>query len=54
MNFNQRFPKDDDIWMYSNPQRAQLKALRIFGKSAILYRSKAKIKNMRYISQMVK
>ncbi len=44
MNFNQRFPKDDDIWMYSNPQRAQLKALRIFGKSAILYRSKAKNK----------
>jgi hypothetical protein len=30
--------------MYSNPQRAQLKALRIFGKSAILYRSKAKNK----------
>ncbi len=44
MNFNQRFPKDDDIWIYSNPEQAQINAFRILGKSAILYRSKAKNK----------
>jgi hypothetical protein len=44
MNFDQRFPKDDEIWIYSNPEQAQINAFRIFGKSAILYRSKAKNK----------
>ncbi len=44
MNFQQRFPKDDDIWIYSNPKEAQVKAHRILGQSATLYRSKAKNK----------
>jgi len=44
MNFQERFPQDDDIWMYSNPREAQEKAFKIYGKDAILYRSKAKNK----------
>jgi hypothetical protein len=44
MNFQERFPEDDDIWMYSNPREAQEKAFKIYGKNAILYRSKAKNK----------
>ena len=38
------FPKNDNIWIYSNPKEAQLKAHRILGQSATLYRSKAKNK----------
>ena len=44
MNFQQRFPEDDDIWMYSDPQVAQMKAFKKYGPTAILYRSKAKNK----------
>jgi hypothetical protein len=44
MNFQERFPEDDDIWMYSNPREAQQKAFQIYGKDAILYRSKSKNK----------
>jgi hypothetical protein len=44
MNFQERFPQDDDIWMYSNPREAQEKAFKIYGKDATLYRSKAKNK----------
>jgi hypothetical protein len=44
MNFQERFPQDDDIWMYSNPREAQQKAFKIYGKDAILYRSTAKNK----------
>jgi hypothetical protein len=42
MNFQERFPSDDDIWMFSNPQTAQQKAFKIYGPTAVLYRSKAK------------
>lgn len=42
MSFQVRFPEDDDIWLYSNPKEAQRKAFKIYGKSAILYRSKTK------------
>ena len=42
MSFQERFPNDDDIWLYSNPKEAQRKAFKIYGKSALLYRSKAK------------
>lgn len=49
MNFQQRFPADNDIWMYSNPQVAQMKAHQIYGQTAILYRSKAK--NKKYAIQ---
>jgi hypothetical protein len=44
MNFQERFPQDDDIWMYSNPREAQEKAFRIYGKDALLFRSKTKNK----------
>ena len=44
MNFQQRFPPDDVIWDYSNPLEAQQKAFKIYGPTAILYRSKAKNK----------
>ena len=44
MNFQKRFPSDDDIWMYSDPKRAQAKAFEIYGPTAILYRSKSKNK----------
>ena len=44
MNFQQRFPADNDIWTWSNPLTAQEKAFRIYGPTAILYRSKAKNK----------
>jgi hypothetical protein len=44
MNFQQRFPVDDDIWMYSNPNEAQRKAFKIYGPTAILFRSRTKTK----------
>lgn len=44
MSLQQRFPSDDDIWTYSNPIIAQQTAFKIYGPSAILYRSKAKNK----------
>ena len=44
MNFQERFPSDDDIWSYSNPTVAQQNAFKKYGKTAILYRSKAKNK----------
>ena len=50
MNFQQRFPSDDPIWDYSNPQIAQQKAFQIYGKDAILYRSNAKNKKYAIIN----
>jgi hypothetical protein len=44
MNFQERFPETDEIWMYSNPREAQQKAFQIYGKDAILFRSNAKNK----------
>ena len=44
MNFQQRFPADDPIWDYSNPQVAQTKAFKIYGPSAVIYRSQTKNK----------
>jgi hypothetical protein len=44
MNFQERFPPDDDIWMYSDPRRAQSKAFEVYGPNAILFRSKTKSK----------
>ena len=44
MSFQERFPDDDKIWLYSNPKEAQRKAFEVLGKSAILYRSNAKNK----------
>jgi hypothetical protein len=51
MSFQERFPEDDDIWMYSNPAEAQRKAFEIYGKSAILYRSNAKNKKYAILDQ---
>jgi hypothetical protein len=42
MNFQKRFPPDDDIWTWSNPLIAQQNAIRFYGSSAILYKSKVK------------
>jgi hypothetical protein len=50
MNFQQRFPPDDDIWMYSNPQEAQSKAFKIYGPTALLFQSKAKTKKYAIIN----
>ena len=50
MSFQERFPEDDDIWMYSNPEIAQRKAYRLYGDKAILYRSKAKNKKYSIIT----
>ena len=50
MNFQQRFPSDDVIWDYSNPLEAQQKAFKIYGPTAILYRSKAKNKKYSIIN----
>jgi len=50
MNFQERFPPTDEIWMYSNPREAQQKAFQIYGKDAILYRSKAKNKKYSIIN----
>jgi len=50
MNFQQRFPSDDEIWTWSNPLTAQEKAFRLYGPTAILYRSKAKNKKYAIIN----
>ena len=50
MSFQQRFPENNAIWDYSNPIEAQKKAFQIYGKSAILYRSKAKDKKYSIIN----
>lgn len=50
MNFTQRFPKNDDIWMYSDPEKAQRKAFQVYGHNAVLYRSKTKNKKYYIIS----
>ena len=54
MNFQQRFPEDDDIWMYSNPNEAQRKAFKIYGPTAILYRSRTKNKKYFIINPLGK
>lgn len=50
MNFQERFPPTDEIWMYSNPLKAQKNAFRDYGKDAILYRSKTKNKKYSIIN----
>lgn len=54
MDFQKRFPSDDVIWEYSNPLEAQQKAFKIYGPTAILYRSKAKNKKYSIISPLGK
>ena len=44
ISLNKRFPKQDPIWIYSNPKLAQQKAFETLGPEAILNRSKAKNK----------
>jgi len=39
-----RFKRNDDIWDYSNPEKAQNKAFRWLGKKGILFRSTRKDK----------
>jgi hypothetical protein len=50
MNFQERFPPDDGIWMFSDPRRAQAKAFEVYGPTAILMRSKTKDKKYSIIS----
>jgi hypothetical protein len=50
MNFSTKFEPTDEIWMYSNPQEVQKKAFEIYGKDAIIYRSKAKNKKYSIIN----
>ena len=54
MNFQERFPPTDEIWMYSNPLKAQQNAFRDYGRDAILYRSKAKNKKYAIINPIGK
>jgi len=44
ISLNKRFPKQDPIWIYSNPKLAQQKAFQTLGPEAILNRSKTKNK----------
>lgn len=44
MSLYERFPPDDDIWIYSDPSIAQQTAFKKYGPNAVLYRSKAKNK----------
>ena len=44
MNFNERFPKNDPIWEFSNPETAQKKAYYIYGNNAMLFRSETQDK----------
>lgn len=50
MSLQERFPKDDDIWTYSNPIIAQQTAFKKYGPTAIIYRSKAKNKKYAIIN----
>ena len=43
-SINKRFPKQDAIWLYSNPKIAQQKAIQYLGSDALLIRSKTKNK----------
>ena len=52
MNFQQRFDPTDEIWMYSNPLKAQKNAFRDYGSDAILYRSKAKNKKYFMVTRL--
>jgi len=54
MNFQERFPPDDDIWMYSNPQEAQQKAFKLYGPSALLFKSRAKTKKYAILNPLGK
>ena len=44
MNFTERFPRTNDIWLFSNPEKAQRKAFQIYGPNAVIYKSQAKNK----------
>ena len=44
MSFQDRFNEYDAIWDYSNPLTAQKQAFKIYGPTAILYRSGTKNK----------
>lgn len=50
MSLYDRFPIDDEIWIYSNPVIAQQTAFKKYGSNAILYRSKAKNKKYSIIN----
>jgi hypothetical protein len=50
MSFNERFDEYDAIWDYSNPLKAQQQAFKIYGPTAILYRSRAKNKKYAIVS----
>ena len=50
MNFQDRFPSDDKIWDYSNPQIVQVRAFKIYGPTAVIYRSKTKNKKYSIIN----
>ena len=44
MSLLSRFPKNDSIWLYSNPRTVQQKARQVFGKNCKIYRSNLKTK----------
>ena len=50
MSFQDRFNEYDAIWDYSNPLKAQQQAFKIYGATAILYRSKKKDKKYSIIA----
>ena len=44
ISLNKRFPKNDAIWIFSNPKIAQEKAFEYYGPDAILNRSNTRNK----------
>jgi len=54
MNFQERFPSDDDIWSYSNPTVAQQNAFKNTERQLYYIEVKQKIKNTLYYIQMVR
>lgn len=50
MSLYERFPREDEIWIYSDPEIAQKNAFKKYGPDAILYRSKAKNKKYSIIN----
>ena len=54
MSLLSRFPKNDSIWLYSNPRTVQQKARQVFGRNCKIYRSNLKTKKYLLLIQMVK
>ena len=52
MDFDQRFPINDPIWKYSNPNIAQKKAYLLYGNDALLFRSQTKNKKYAIMSPL--